>query len=323
MKVFNLMALLTVINFSHAQNLVPNPDFETVSSAFCGIASAGDFDNSFDQWISASNSTPDPYFNNINQSCFNFQPNSTYSGPIGIKGSQLPRSGNAMAGGYMYTISMLQQRDYIQVPLTSPLTIGGLYLVEFYVSLADSTEFATSNIGGILSTSAIFQPGDGVYIASPQIEATSVISDDQSWTRIIDTITATDAFAHLTIGNFYDDNSTTLVAHPTNSGAPGTYGSYYFIDDIRVERVYLVETPELKPSKVNIYPNPFLNQLTIHYPNEVDTYSVSVSDASGRMVMEINQAKGNTVIKTDQYQPGMYFVTLSSGSGTVIRKLVK
>ena len=235
------MALLTVINFSHAQNLVPNPDFETVSSAFCGIASAGDFDNSFDQWISASNSTPDPYFNNINQSCFNFQPNSTYSGPIGIKGSQLPRSGNAMAGGYMYTISMLQQRDYIQVPLTSPLTIGGLYLVEFYVSLADSTEFATSNIGGILSTSAIFQPGDGVYIASPQIEATSVISDDQSWTRIIDTITATDAFAHLTIGNFYDDNSTTLVAHPTNSGAPGTYGSYYFIDDIRVERVYLVD----------------------------------------------------------------------------------
>jgi len=220
MKVFNLMALLTVINFSHAQNLVPNPDFETVSSAFCGIASAGDFDNSFDQWISASNSTPDPYFNNINQSCFNFQPNSTYSGPIGIKGSQLPRSGNAMAGGYMYTISMLQQRDYIQVPLTSPLTIGGLYLVEFYVSLADSTEFATSNIGGLLSTSAIFQPGDGVYIASPQIEATSVISDDQSWTRIIDTITATDAFAHLTIGNFYDDNSTTLVAHPTNSGAP-------------------------------------------------------------------------------------------------------
>lgn len=312
--------MATAVN---AQNLVPNPGFETITNPFCGIAGAGDFDNAFANWSSATSGTPDPFFDNIAQTCFNFQPNSTYPGPIGIKGSQLPRSGNAMAGAFMYTIPTFNQRDYIQVEFTSPLAINGLYAVEFYVSLADSTENSTSNIGAHLSTTTIFQAGDGVLLAVPQVEANAVISDDQTWTQIIDTITALEAYTHLTIGNFYDDNSTTLVPNPTASGAPGTYGSYYFIDDIRVERVFIVGTPENNLENIAVFPNPFNSELTINASSSIDHYSLEIRDAMGRLVIQNANLIGTNTIATEMLSKGLYYVKINAEGNSITRKFVK
>lgn len=124
MKVLSIASFTLLLFFGNAQNLVPNPSFESTADNFCGIMSAGDFDVSVDDWYSPSLGTPDCFFDNIAPSCWNYQPTSTYGGPIGLKGEQLPRTGNVMSGLFTYTIPGFEDREYLQIQLSSPLTPG-------------------------------------------------------------------------------------------------------------------------------------------------------------------------------------------------------
>lgn len=237
------MKLIIFIQFTFflitisAQNLVPNSGFENTTQDFCGIMQVGDYDASITDWYSPSQGTPDLSYTTINQNCFNFQPNSSYSGPIGLKGPQLPRSGTNLSGIFLYSIAGFEQREYLQIQLNSSLSIGGKYVVECYVSLCDSTEFATDDFGMLLSTQPVTITTNGVINHTPQVSASTVISDIHNWTRICDTIIAVEASNYLTIGNFKSDAMTTLTANPLSNGKPGMYGSYVFVEDVRVERI--------------------------------------------------------------------------------------
>jgi hypothetical protein len=276
--------------WSCAQNLVLNPDFENTNGDFCGILAPGDYSATAMNWYSPSQGTPDLYFTNINSSCWNYQPNSTYGGPIGLKGTQLPRSGNVMSGIFLYTISGFEQREYIQVPLSSPLTIGGKYVVECYVSLADYTEFATDRLGIYLSTQPVSVSSDGVLNYTPQVLANGVISNIQDWVRVADTLIATEAHSYLTIGNFSTDAQTPTTSNPTNSGQPGTYGAYYFVDDVRIERVTggpvgLVELEGADRTLVKIID--LMGRETTFKPNTPLIYIYS--DGTSERVMKISE----------------------------------
>lgn len=242
MKTLFLIPCILFSFTSFAQNLVPNPSFENTDVNFCGIMSNTDFNSTNTDWITPGYGSPDLYYTSINDSCFNFQPNSNYPGPIGIKGSQLPRTGQMMAGFGTYSIQGMEQREYVQVPLSSPLVVGDIYLVECYVSLADSVEFASDQLGMLLSSQVVTQPNNLVINSSPQIQFNGMITDVQNWVLITDTIVATEAFQYLTIGNFNSDANTNLQANPTYSSKPGTYGAYYFIDDVSVTHMRSVNT---------------------------------------------------------------------------------
>ena len=235
LSVLSAAMLLSLCVF--AQNLVPNPSFENVNAVVCDPFTAIDFDTCNTDWYTPTLGTPDLFSTTIAQSCWNFQPNSTYPGPIGLKGPQLPRTGDVMAGFFASTIAGFDQREYVQVQLTQALEPCRLYRVSFYVSLADSTEFSTSKIGAHLDTAPQMLGTDNVLVLNPQVEASGVIDDATNWVLVVDTIEATSAFEYLTIGNFYDDANTDTTSNPNSSGKPGTYGAYYFLDDVAVERV--------------------------------------------------------------------------------------
>lgn len=290
-SIFTLFTILT--QWSSAQNLVPNPSFENSDNTFCGIMVPGDYSLTAIDWYSPTYGTPDLYFTNIAQTCFNFQPNSTYSGPIGIKGSQMPRTGNRFTGFFAYTISGMEQREYIQVPLTSALLAGQKYIVECYVSLADSTEFATNQVGMHLSVQPITLANDGVLNYTPQVISNGYISDTQNWILISDTITATDSYAYLTIGNFSTDVQTPTIANPSASGNVGTYGAYYFIDDIRVEMYSDTTHPEVgilelsATEKTLIKIVDFMGRETAFTPNTALIYIYS--DGTRERVMKMEE----------------------------------
>ena len=229
---------------STAQNLVPNPSFEATNGSFCEIMHASDFNATSQNWTTPTMGSPDLYSTTIPSSCFYHQPNSTYNGPIGIKGSQLPRTGDVMSAIFVFTIQGLEQREYLQVQLSTALTPGYNYIVECYVSLADSQEFATNQLGMYLSEQAINSNSNNALNYTPQVTANDYITDTQKWVRIADTIVATGAYTYLTIGNFSSDNQTPTIPNPTSSGQAGTYGAYYFIDDVRVERLRELDTDE-------------------------------------------------------------------------------
>lgn len=314
------------VGSTNAQNLVPNPEFELRDSNYCGISSSTDLADALSDWYSPTSGTPDVFFTDISSTCWNFQPNSIYPGPIGLKGDQLPRSGASMAGMVLYTIPSQNQREYIQVELISPMVSGGKYVVECYVSLADYTEFASNGLGFHLSTGPISSSNGVVLALTPQYATASIIDDTQNWVRVFDTITISDAFQFLTIGNFSDDVSTALLANPTASFEPGMYGAYYFIDDVRVERVFNdppVGLDQLNILNVHLFPNPVNDEVHIELPDNEEDFEIKLTDANGKLVWSIKGRLKHQLLDMSNFDDGIYFIQVESTTGTYMERIVK
>lgn len=293
----------------NAQNLVPDPGFEDTNNVFCGIYSTADFNSTFNYWSAPTSGTPDAFSTQINPSCWNHQPYSTYPGPICLKGSSMPETGNMFAGFFAYTIDGLNQREYIQTPLASATIPGLYYKVEFYLSLADNTEKSTNSIGIYFSTSAVTSGNDQPLFYTPQISTSSFISDTSSWILVSDTFQATAAFNYLTIGNFNDDSNTTTLLNPGGGTGAGCYGVYYFIDDVSVTPLKFSGINDLLSNfHVTVFPNPATNFLTIESDNPFPV-EIIIYDLSGRKLFS-QKFNEKTILDITPFSPGIYFYSI-------------
>lgn len=69
--------------------------------------------------------------------------------PENFNGVQYPKYGNAYAGIYFYAPA--DYREYIQVPLKRMLQKGEKYKLNFYISLAEGSDFAVKDFGLLFS----------------------------------------------------------------------------------------------------------------------------------------------------------------------------
>ncbi len=202
-------------------NLVPNPSFEVYDSCPSGLAPP--FTASI--WTLPSTGSSDYY-------------NSCASGGSGVStpsnsfGTQLPHTGAGYAGFILRPTN--NYREYLEVPLLTPLVSGCQYQVSFYVSLADEARWAIDKFGAYLSIGAVgpIPLAPAFTWLTPQVNHPlgNFIIDKIGWTLISGTYLATGGEDHLVIGNFYDNVGTTPV-----TGLSGFYpGSYYYIDDVSV-----------------------------------------------------------------------------------------
>jgi len=317
---FNIFCLLFIK--VHAQNLIPDPTFGLNSSSYCGIMQGGVFTATSNNWSSAGG-TPDLFFTDNDPTCYNHQPISLYGGVIGIKGSETPRTGKSFAGFFAYTINGLNQREYIQTQLSSPMVIGQTYLVQFYVSLADSTEKYTNKIGAYLSTTAV-STTSGALNYTPQIQATSFVSNHIGWTKIEATIVATQAYTHITIGNFYDDNSTPTQINPTASGGVSTYGAYYYIDDVTVQNTSTITSmQEVNQEAVAVYPSPVKKLLNIKIPEELTGAHLSILNMLGQQIQNTTLLEKNSQLDWSTFPQGTYFIQIKRGNQMISKKIIK
>lgn len=202
----------------HAQNLVNNPGFETISatpSTFGQITNASG-------WYSAYG-TGDL-----------FHP-SAGAGSVGIPtnyfGTQAAHGGSYYGG--IGTSSTNTYHEMIGVTLNTPLTIGQNYYCEAYVSAGESSyRYGTNNFGFKFASSAITGTAADPPISSPDVNWTSTILNYTGWTQVSGTFTATAASTHLVLGNFFSTAATTWTLH----GGGGSINSqYWFIDDVLVQ----------------------------------------------------------------------------------------
>lgn len=167
-----------------------------------------------------------------------FTPDSCIGNPYSIhpltRGRQSPRSGNNMCGFYTYGFGGLQvYREYLQVELLVPLTIGNDYYAEIYVSAAETSKYVTNNIGMYFSPEFIDLPDQTDNLPFiPQIKSTDVIEDTTNWVKVSGRFTATTNARYLIIGNFSDNINTYLKIQDKNSLS---ISAYYFIDDMSVK----------------------------------------------------------------------------------------
>src|SRR5690554_5639148 len=247
MRYFFLAAFLLLFERTYSQqnNLVQNGSFENYSTC------PTDEDHQLFLAIGWSNAyysgaagefyaqTPD-YFN----SCANKNPNVSFRSikvPINLFGCQLAKKGNGYAGGAFFDISRigLTIRESLINFMLNPLKKNQKYNFRMYISLADTSRVAISNIQiaffennpNKMTLSKIRRIGNFVQIRDTGI----IYKDKKKWTEISGNITANGGEKYLMIGNFDEDSSTTYEilyfrSNPMQISIEEL--AYYYVDDV-------------------------------------------------------------------------------------------
>ncbi len=172
--------------------------------------------------------------------------NSCAKGQVGIpnnyNGIQQAKDGNNYAGFYLHSDD--NYREYVQVELSKKLVKGKIYKVEFFVSLAENSDFAIKNIDYLLSVNelntSIFREMSERQLKKNNINSFKIytIENDRyydnksSWTMISSEFTAQGNEKYLTIGNFLKNSKTEklLVSNKNRNNM-----SYYYIDLVSLQ----------------------------------------------------------------------------------------
>ena len=151
-----------------------------------------------------------------------------------------PRTGNGMAFCVSYSDNNYAgdyQRDYIQGKLQGNLTAGKNYCITFYVTLAQTSQYAINHLGAYLDNGSISTGQDSTGCAHvqtafmPQVFTTAIINDTLNWVKIQDNFTANGTERFITLGNFFSTaNTDTIDLDATTNGTH----SFYLIDDVSV-----------------------------------------------------------------------------------------
>jgi len=201
-----------------AQNLVPNPSFETLTQ--CPTGFQGICQGWAVSWTCPTQGTSDLY--NV---CSD--PLSAVSVPRNSFGYQNTRTGDGYAGILCKWPTPI--REYLKVGLSTPLNAGQWYQVSFYVSLANFT-CGVEHIGAYFTSTDVYQPTFNVLNFQPQVEASQgFLSDTVGWELISGCFQAVGGEQYMIIGNFRNDAET-----PIDPNCDGI-ASYYYVEDIAVE----------------------------------------------------------------------------------------
>ncbi len=166
--------------------------------------------------------------------------NSSITIPTNNYGWQSPKTGSNYMGLYVYS-NNFTVREYLEQQLVIPLKSGKSYCISYYVSLAEVSRWAISNLGvcftsNILQNTQPFPPND-LYL-TPSIENPQIIQDTLNWIKLGGVYNASGNENFITIGNFRNDNNTNLSQiKPLLSPTLAANIAYYYIDDISVVEI--------------------------------------------------------------------------------------
>jgi gliding motility-associated-like protein len=200
-------------------NLVPNPSFEDYTQCpdnCCQIVFAF-------PW-------KDCLYGNGSSDFYNTCSNASII--LNLLSGQMPRTGNGEAGIYFFFNHNLNNngREYIQVELKTDLHKDKTYCTDFYVSLANSAQYAIENIHAYFSVNEIIQSSINFFQFTPQIKnKNGIIKDTADWVRISESFIANGGEKNITIGNFDSTVNTNYIF--VNYGVSH---AYYYIDDVSV-----------------------------------------------------------------------------------------
>ncbi len=205
-------------------NLVPNPSFEQFAAPPLGWFYKGaHFTRLVRYWSSPTLASPDAFGPRI------VVP--THWKDRGF-GDMPPFQGKAMAGITVYgcTDGKPHCREYIQVPLSTPMKKGESYQLSFKAAHLPKS-LAIDKLGMALSTRKYNEPDDKLLNLANALIAYDLLElPDNEWHTISETFEADQAYTHLIIGNFFPDSLTNTYS----SCEDYLKYAYYYIDQVKV-----------------------------------------------------------------------------------------
>jgi outer membrane protein OmpA-like peptidoglycan-associated protein len=257
------VALVGLVSFSNPVwgqesnvNLVKNGSFETPSKGGKLPKKLGGI-NFCEFWNSPTGVKADFYSSDVKDV------ETGISVPQSKYGKEEPTYGKNYAGIHVYLTGKKQQeRSYLTGELSTPLKKKKLYCVEYYVSLAEGSKYATNNIGAKFDKKVEFKPDKipfpGVAdILHPDNES-KIFNSANGWHKICGTYEAKGGEQFITIGNFAANNKTKNEPFKKSKNAKATalQSAYYFIDNVSVRDYYpTFESYLLAKSKVDLIKN--------------------------------------------------------------------
>ncbi|PID92938.1 MAG: hypothetical protein CSA95_09065 [Bacteroidetes bacterium] len=117
-----------------------------------------------------------------------------------------------------------------------------------------------------------------------------------------------------------DTSSFKEIVNPITVQVTDTYG-YIGSDEIVITFSNCADITEKSKEtlKVTIYPNPTKDQLTIMYPQE--TFSLSISDLFGRVIHTENRCYHSSTINLGNQKKGIYLLSISTKKGVIQQKI--
>lgn len=260
MKKVVFILLLLMGSMANAQNLIPDPTFDSLSS--CpgqGIP----IDNISEHWYAVAG------FPGIMHSCAQGLP---FGVPQNLFGYEPAQSG----GGYgLFLTAGLY--DYLGTHLDAPLTVGTTYRISYYYSLGDSSQYsAYPGIDVLLSVEHLdysFSPGPGRTIIPGD-----TLNNRNGWKLFTATFVADSAYEYLAVGNFRTSIPNTISDCPT---CP--YGTAIgLIDNVCLSESGCAATgiADVERKTVNVYPNPTTGHIRIEGLGDWQLY-----DMNGKALM--------------------------------------
>jgi outer membrane protein OmpA-like peptidoglycan-associated protein len=211
-----------------AQNLVPNPGFEQykkIPVTFCYTAK--EFSASVKDWTTPNEATADYFHAKCKANVSTIKKN--------FAGFQKAEEGQAYVGIYCCMGQGSNYSEYIKTKLIKPLKAGQKYIVQFYVSLSEASEYAVDRLGVLfrkdnLVQKNLFPLNYNATAESPD----SVFYDDKiKWRQVRLSFTATGGEKYMIIGNFHASGDTHLKKVPVNKKKYyKENGCYYYLDDV-------------------------------------------------------------------------------------------
>lgn len=312
--------LLTKLLFAQV-NLVPNPSFEEYDTC----------PNDHNQvhyavgWSSYGAAAGD-YYN----TCYTYSGGINVSVPNNFVGFQYPYEGRAYCGFYTYVVGTghTNYREYISTELISPLIIGEKYFVSIEINCPDNYFFnygASNNIGVLFTTHSYqYYDPDTTVRNFAQINTNSIITDTVNWTTISGNFIADSAYNFINIGNFYSDKLTTYYS---TNGNPWNF-AYYYVDMVCVSadsltcnrESIIVNNYSIKNNKINIFPNPATNRITIEY-SLANKGSFELYDVFGakRKESSLDNGTNTASIELNELNSGLYFYCICDKNKNIIK----
>jgi gliding motility-associated-like protein len=237
-NIFNLL-LLFLFEPLIAQNLIPNPNFDSI--ILCPnslqVTGGGTPINLFiPPWTTATElGTPD-VFNQCSSTPYRGVP---FNGVSSNKPAFQPAlSGSGYSGISPYFITSKNNpdlREYIETPLVEPLKRGMNYFVQFYVSPRNIPDLDYDYIDAIglkFTDTFLFQKKLQI-ITEPSISnrKRKILKDTIGWTPVMGCYKARGGEQYATIGNFINDNE---VNYESDIPQNRVLSAYLYLEDVSV-----------------------------------------------------------------------------------------